>query len=346
MAISGEEAAAMTPEQRPDLFKVSPGQVQSCEGFARKKPENPLAMRHRSHLQPRLHLKQKHEPMALAFVSVFGDDSGEMQIGRLELQPHFLRRFATGAGIRRFADVHVQLSATGTPHAQVWLLGPFHQQHFVPLIKAIEQGGDLELLTNTRFHGKNIIIRVKTYLYNRISSGRQNTGDGLLRQLESTEVFDFLKHHKLEIVERMVYTGSSFTGKNFDNETVLGKFIEDVNNGKIPAPVCLCFETYETIVLTERLQFVIIYKSSWRFYRAVPFGQSEHAAFHDLLLPDTIKILGGADEQLAIRNRDGGMVVLLINAIRGEYFEFISGIEHHRRAAHADAIDFTVGSRG
>jgi DNA invertase Pin-like site-specific DNA recombinase len=51
---------------------------------------------------------------------------------------------------------------------------------------------------------------MKTYLYNRISSGRQNTGDGLVRQSESAEVLDFLKKHKLEVVERMVYTGSSY----------------------------------------------------------------------------------------------------------------------------------------
>jgi DNA invertase Pin-like site-specific DNA recombinase len=86
---------------------------------------------------------------------------------------------------------------------------------------------------------------MKTYLYNRISSGRQNTGDGLVRQSESAEVLDFIRRHKLQVVQKMVYTGSSFTGKNFDNETVLGKFIKAVKNGEISNPVCLCFENWD-----------------------------------------------------------------------------------------------------
>ena len=43
----------------------------------------------------------------------------------------------------------------------------------------------------------------------------------------------------------MVYTGSSFTGRNFDNERVLGKFIADVKAGEIRVPVCLCFENWD-----------------------------------------------------------------------------------------------------
>ncbi len=88
---------------------------------------------------------------------------------------------------------------------------------------------------------------MKTYLYNRVSSGKQNKGskDGLTRQSESAEVLDFIKRHKLNVVKRMEYVGSSFTGKNFDNETVLGKFIDEVKRGKIQVPVCLCFENWD-----------------------------------------------------------------------------------------------------
>jgi hypothetical protein len=71
---------------------------------------------------------------------------------------------------------------------------------------------------------------VRTYLYNRVSSGRQSrtNKDGLTRQSESSEVLDFLKRHKLNVVKTMEYIGSSFTGKNFDNDTVLGKFVSAV----------------------------------------------------------------------------------------------------------------------
>jgi predicted site-specific integrase-resolvase len=61
---------------------------------------------------------------------------------------------------------------------------------------------------------------VRTYLYNRVSSGKQNKAnkDGLARQSESAEVLDFLKRHKLNVVKTMEYIGSSFHGKNFDND--------------------------------------------------------------------------------------------------------------------------------
>ena len=94
--------------------------------------------------------------------------------------------------------------------------------------------GDLEMLTNNGIHGKIKTNNVKTYLYNRVSSGKQNkvNRDGLTRQSESAEVLDFLKKHKLTVVKTMEYIGSSFTGKNFDNDTVMGKFIEEVKSGR------------------------------------------------------------------------------------------------------------------
>lgn len=86
---------------------------------------------------------------------------------------------------------------------------------------------------------------MKTYLYNRVSSGKQSKKDGLIRQSESTDVLEFIKTHKLQVVQTMEYVGSSFCGKNFDSETVLGKFIDEVKSGKIVTPVCLCFENWD-----------------------------------------------------------------------------------------------------
>jgi hypothetical protein len=73
---------------------------------------------------------------------------------------------------------------------------------------------------------------MKTYLYNRISSGKQIVGDGLLRQSESEEVLEFIKTHKLQIEKRLIYAGSSFTGKNFNNDTVLGLYFMDLATEK------------------------------------------------------------------------------------------------------------------
>ena len=62
---------------------------------------------------------------------------------------------------------------------------------------------------------------MKTYLYNRVSSGKQREKDGLVRQSESQDVLDFITKHELKVVRTMEYVGSSFSGKNFDSDTVL-----------------------------------------------------------------------------------------------------------------------------
>lgn len=102
---------------------------------------------------------------------------------------------------------------------------------------------------------------VKTYLYNRVSSGKQNSGrkDGLTRQSESAEVLDFIKRHKLTVVKTMEYIGSSFTGKNFDNGTVMGKFVEETKSGKIPVPVAT--EESRGAAVTARPATVAKFKS-------------------------------------------------------------------------------------
>src|SRR5581483_12032302 len=80
--------------------------------------------------------------MALSLVSLLRNDSGQVQVRRSDLQAHLLPRLAAGAGIRRLAALRVQLPAARTPQPQIGLLRPFEQQHFIALIKTIEQGGD------------------------------------------------------------------------------------------------------------------------------------------------------------------------------------------------------------
>ena len=60
-------------------------------------------MMRRKPVQFDFNLEQEHEPMRLAFIAMFADQAGQMQIRRLEAQGEFLVRLATGAGIRRFA---------------------------------------------------------------------------------------------------------------------------------------------------------------------------------------------------------------------------------------------------
>jgi len=123
---------------------------------------------------------------------------------------------------------------------------------------------------------------MRTYLYNRISSGKQNRGDGLTRQSESIEVLDFIKNHKLQVVQTMEYVGSSFSGKNFNNDTVLGKFIEDVKTGKIPIPICLCFENW------DRFGRDIEWKNTKRFLDLIYAGVSIGVVSMDIVIDQKV----------------------------------------------------------
>lgn len=125
---------------------------------------------------------------------------------------------------------------------------------------------------------------MKTYLYNRVSSGKQNkvNKDGLTRQSESAEVLDFLKKHKLNVVKTMEYIGSSFTGKNFDNDTVLGKFIDEVKSEKISVPVCLCFENW------DRFGRDVEWKNTKRFLDLIHAGVSIGVVSMDIVIDQKV----------------------------------------------------------
>ncbi len=89
-----------------------------------------------------LYLEQKHEPMRLALIAMFADHPCQMQVRGRKRHTDFLLRLAAGAGVRGFADVHLQFSAARTPKPTIWLLGPFEKQDVVALIEAIEECGD------------------------------------------------------------------------------------------------------------------------------------------------------------------------------------------------------------
>jgi hypothetical protein len=60
----------------------------------------------------------------------------------------------------------------------------------------------------------------------------------LTRQSESDEVLEFLKKHKLTVVETMEYIGSSFKGKNFENDTAMRKFVTAVTGARCACTLC------------------------------------------------------------------------------------------------------------
>src|SRR5262245_58591107 len=80
MAMRGEKAAAMAPEQRPDLLAIGLRQRQLLQRSGGKEFEAPFRVRRRPMRESLFHLKQKHEPVRLAFVTVFADKAGQMKI--------------------------------------------------------------------------------------------------------------------------------------------------------------------------------------------------------------------------------------------------------------------------
>src|SRR6185437_10762312 len=154
MTMRRKKPAAKLPKPRPDLFPIRLRNFNSGKRLTGKKLKAPFAMSRRQRFELLFDLKQKHEPMALSKVPVLAHDSRQMQIRRRQFHAQFLLRLATGAGIRRLADIRVQLPAARTPKAQVRLLRALEQQHFIPLIEAIEQRGDFVRQRHTVFSSR------------------------------------------------------------------------------------------------------------------------------------------------------------------------------------------------
>ena len=76
----------------------------------------------------------------------------------------------------------------------------------------------------------------------------------------------------------MVYVGSSFKGRNFDNDTVLGRFIKAVKDGEITPPVCLCFENW------DRFGRDVEWKNNKRFYDLIAADVSLGVVSMDMVI--------------------------------------------------------------
>ena len=80
MAMSGEEPAPITPEERPDLLTIGLRQFQARKPVGWKEFETPFAMRLRQRQQFPVDLEKKHQPMRLPFVSVLADQPGQVEV--------------------------------------------------------------------------------------------------------------------------------------------------------------------------------------------------------------------------------------------------------------------------
>ena len=140
-AVGGKEPAAITPEKRPYLLGIRPGNGQRRHLGGGEETEFAFAMGRRQLSEARLDFKQKHEPMRLPFVAVFADDPGQMQIRRAQVNTNLLTRLAASAGEGRFASSHVELAAARTPKAPVRIESPMQKQRFIPRIEAVKERG-------------------------------------------------------------------------------------------------------------------------------------------------------------------------------------------------------------
>src|SRR2546422_7909885 len=126
MAVSGEKAAAVLPEQRPDPFAVRLRDLQLFELPWRKEFESTFVVCGGQARQLPLDFEQEHQPVGLAFVTVLADNPRQVQTSRCHLQADFLPGFATGAGVGRLADLSLQISAARAPQTTVWFFPVLH----------------------------------------------------------------------------------------------------------------------------------------------------------------------------------------------------------------------------
>ncbi len=143
MTVGGEEAAAVPPEQWPDLFAVGGGESEVRDGAFLDERKSPFPVSWREMAKASFDLEEEHQPVGLSQIAVFAHEPGEVEFLGDDMDAQFLLGLPTGAGVRRLADFLVELSTGRTPEPLIGLLCALQKQDFVRLVEAIEQGGDL-----------------------------------------------------------------------------------------------------------------------------------------------------------------------------------------------------------
>ena len=83
MTMRGKKASTMLPEKWPDLFAIGIGQWKWSKFFLCGKSEGAFPVVRRQFSEAEAYFKKKHQPMRVALVTMFTDDTGEMKlIGR------------------------------------------------------------------------------------------------------------------------------------------------------------------------------------------------------------------------------------------------------------------------
>ena len=82
MTVRGKKAAAVTPEERPDLLAIRRRHGEFAQGLPTPEGEASLAMGRWQGLYSRSRLKQKHQPMNLLRAAALAHHTRQMKLGR------------------------------------------------------------------------------------------------------------------------------------------------------------------------------------------------------------------------------------------------------------------------
>ena len=77
----------MLPKPGPELFAIRLGNAQPLQFRGIEEAEPSLAVGGWQFIQRPLDLEEEHEPMGLAFIALFADQAGEVQVGGPEKEP-------------------------------------------------------------------------------------------------------------------------------------------------------------------------------------------------------------------------------------------------------------------
>jgi hypothetical protein len=143
VAMGGEEAASMFPEEWPELVAIGLGDGEGVEGGATKEGEGAFADGGWGLGDGGEDFEEEHEPVGVTGVAVFADDAGEVELVGFELEAEFFEGFAAGAGVWGFAEVGVEFAAAGAPEAEVGFLAAVEEERIALMIEGVKERGDL-----------------------------------------------------------------------------------------------------------------------------------------------------------------------------------------------------------
>ena len=104
-------------------------------------------------------------------------------------------------------------------------------------------------------------MKPKAYSYIRFSTPEQAKGDSLRRQLQLSRAY--AEKHDLDLDEtlRLDAGVSGFHGANLKPQAALGRFLEEIEAGKVPKGSFLLVESLDRLSRTEATQALAVFTS-------------------------------------------------------------------------------------